>query len=93
MWQRSGGDKGRWWHACLLWPGDGENRRIERVARPGELVYVQITGRYNEATLADLALLDFYIAHRLLDFTKIIFDIDSKEFFQHYKDWHKEIKD
>ena len=60
---------------------------------PNELIFIELPGRYDDATLSDLALFAFYVSHRLLDFTKIIFDIESKEFFQHYKDWHKAIKD
>lgn len=59
----------------------------------GEKVFVELTGRYDEEKLADLSLFAFYISHRLLDFTKIIFEIDSREFYQHYKEWHKTIKD
>jgi len=58
-----------------------------------ELVFIELTGRYDEEKIGDLALFAFYIAHRLLDLTKIVFEVESKEFFQHYKDWHKAIKD
>lgn len=58
-----------------------------------EMVFVELAGRYDEEKLSDLALFAFYIAHRLLDFTKIIFEVEGREFYQHYKEWHKTIKD
>lgn len=58
-----------------------------------ELVFVELTGRYDEDKLGDLALFAFYIAHRLLDFTKIVFEVESREFFRHCKEWHEAIRD
>ena len=58
-----------------------------------ELVFVELTGRYDEDKLGALALFAFYIAHRLLDFTKIVFEVEGKEFFRHYKEWHEAIRD
>jgi len=58
-----------------------------------ELVFVELAGRYDEDKLGDLALFAFYIAHRLLDFTKIVFEVESKEFVRHYEEWHEAIRD
>ncbi|MBI4287341.1 MAG: hypothetical protein HY671_02795 [Chloroflexi bacterium] len=49
--------------------------------------------RHDEATLADLSLFAFYIAHRLLDFTRSIFELNEKEFEQDYEEWHKSIRE
>lgn len=58
-----------------------------------ETVYIELPGRYDEATLSDLALFAFYVAHRLLDSTKEYFDIGDKDFFEQYKYWHKAMND
>ncbi|MFZ7134135.1 MAG: hypothetical protein ACOWWR_17460 [Eubacteriales bacterium] len=58
-----------------------------------EMVYFQLVGRYDKEVLSDIALFTFYIAHRLLDYSKEIFKIKDKEFLKNYKSWHNEIKD
>ena len=57
------------------------------------LIYIELSGRYSEETLSDIALFPFYVAHRLLDFAKEIFDIESEDFHHLYEDWHNAIKD
>lgn len=49
--------------------------------------------RHDEATLSDLSLFAFFIAHRLLDFTRSIFELNNKEFEADYAEWHRSIRD
>ena len=57
-----------------------------------DLTEIQICGKYQEDSIADLALFNFYVAHRILDICKSCFDIEDEEFNKCYKLWHKEIK-
>lgn len=56
-----------------------------------EVMRFQTSGRYDEDIIDDLALFNFYVAHRLLDMSKSLFDIRDEDFVRDYKLWHKEI--
>lgn len=58
-----------------------------------ELVEISLSCAYNESNITDLALFNFYVAHRVLDSTKLCFDVKDEEFKEQYNLWHKEIKE
>ncbi len=77
----------------LLKCGPGHEKRRRFVRRtPTEMNHVYLTTRYDETVLQDLALFAFYIAHRLLDFTRDIFTIRDREFLNAYRAWHREMR-
>lgn len=55
----------------------GEEARDELVS-----IEIELSGRYDEATLSDLAFFAFYVAHRLFDFTKVVFDSQCGKFLK-----------
>ena len=70
------------------------NKRSSREKAEGTKIYVELPIRYDKSLLSDLALFSFYISHRLLDYTKLMFDHDIEDngFFLDYRSWHEDCK-
>ena len=58
-----------------------------------EILPIELAGRYDKPIMEHLSLFCFFIAHRILDTTKQIFEIKNEEFIENYKNWHKQVKD
>lgn len=56
-----------------------------------EMVWLQYSNQYIRGEISDLALIAFYISHRLLDLTQSFF-ISDREFHRYYREWHNESK-
>jgi hypothetical protein len=69
-------------------------KRSVREKAEGEKIEIKLPIRYDKALLSDLALFAFYISHRLLDYTKLIFIqiIKDNEFLLNYQSWHEDNK-
>ena len=58
-----------------------------------ELIQIELVGRCDKLMIEDLALFAFYIAHRILDTTRELFEIDSSDFHENYNAWHNAVKE
>lgn len=70
-----------------------QNNKLSEDEKDRSVIYIELSGRYDENQLYDLVGFPFYIAHRLLDFTKDIFKVKDKDFNDQYDDWHSSIRD
>jgi len=66
--------------------------RTSSEGAPKELVRVRWCCQYNKDRLDDAALFAFYIAHRLLDFTKGSFETQYSQFAAEWMQWHADLR-